>query len=137
MIGIDTNVIVRILVADDPDQTARAVACIESRCPPDDPGLVNAVVLSEIVWVLERAYGYRRPQIADAVGRVLASRHFHVEHDAEARSALVAYRTRKCDFADALIGEINVAKGCETTVTFDVGARRLKTFSSVAAASRV
>lgn len=38
MIGLDTNVLVRYIVRDDPKQTAAATALIEQRCTPDSPG---------------------------------------------------------------------------------------------------
>jgi len=50
MIGIDTNVLVRYLVRDDPAQTERATAVIEGRCSADVPDFVCHVVLAELVW---------------------------------------------------------------------------------------
>ena len=59
MIGIDTNVIVRLLLRDDEAMFQRAAALI-GRTSPDDPLLVNVVVVAESLWVLERKAGVDR-----------------------------------------------------------------------------
>lgn len=63
MKALDTNVLVRLLVADDDDQTERAAACIERRCTAQSPCWLNRIVLRELAWVLDRAYGYSRSRI--------------------------------------------------------------------------
>ena len=67
MIGIDTNVLVRVIVADDPGQAALAHDFIRDRCTPDDPGFVSNIVLAELAWILAQRYGYSRIEIADAI----------------------------------------------------------------------
>ena len=67
MIGLDTNVLVRFLVQDDPAQSALAAQLVEGRCHPDSPGLINRIVLCELVWVLESCYRYSRFQIVDVL----------------------------------------------------------------------
>ena len=73
MIGLDTNILVRYIVRDDARQTAAATRLIESRCSTDDPGLITLVVLCELVWVLDRGYGYTRPAIAEVLRRSLSA----------------------------------------------------------------
>ena len=53
MIGLDTNVLVRYIVQDDPDQSAAAERLIEGRCTAQAPGYVSVsvLVLAELVWV--------------------------------------------------------------------------------------
>jgi predicted nucleic acid-binding protein len=63
MIGIDTNVLVRHLVQDDLRQARAATQVITQRCTRDDPGFINRIVLCELVWVLESAYGYPKVTI--------------------------------------------------------------------------
>src|SRR5882757_4475269 len=131
MIGLDTNVLVRILTADDPVQSQQARLFVESRCTPESPGFVNCVVLSELVWVLERLYRYRRSEIAGAIDGLLASRDLVVEAHDVVHAALAAYRASNCDFVDALIGQINRARGCDATATFDRKAAKLEVFVAV------
>ena len=51
MIGVDTNVLVRYIVQDDPEQTDAAVRLIEDQCTAQSPGYVSVPVLMELVWV--------------------------------------------------------------------------------------
>jgi predicted nucleic-acid-binding protein len=81
MIGLDTNIFVRLVVADDPAQTARAQRFVETRCTPEAPGFINCIVLAELVWVLARAYDYSRAEIAAAVENLLAGDDRVIEHD--------------------------------------------------------
>lgn len=59
MIGLDTNVVVRYIVQDDPAQSRVASRLIES-LTPEAAGFVSIVTLAEITWVLDAAYGARR-----------------------------------------------------------------------------
>lgn len=54
MIGLDTNVLIRYVTQDDPDQSPRANAIVES-LSERDPALVPTVVLVELHRVLRRA----------------------------------------------------------------------------------
>ena len=56
MIGLDTNVIVRYLVQDDPLQAAAASHVFEDLLSSENRGFVAAVALCEVVWVLKRGY---------------------------------------------------------------------------------
>ncbi len=56
MIGLDTNVLVRYIVRDDPVHTALAEMLIEQHCSEENPGFVSHIVLCELCWVLTRAY---------------------------------------------------------------------------------
>lgn len=38
MIALDTNVLARYILQDDPDQSAAATALIEAQCTPEHPG---------------------------------------------------------------------------------------------------
>ena len=71
MIGIDTNVLVRLIVADEPRQTSAARNFIRDRCTAGEPGFVSNIVLAEIAWTLTAGYGYSRQRVADAIGRIM------------------------------------------------------------------
>ena len=45
MIGIDTNVIIRYIVQDDPEQAKVATKLIEQSCSLDNPGYINHIIL--------------------------------------------------------------------------------------------
>jgi predicted nucleic-acid-binding protein len=115
MTGLDTNVLVRFLVGDDERQCALAAAVIRE----SGTCYIDGIVLCELVWVLESAYGYGREVIADVLEKVLAVRQFTIGQKDLAYLAVKDYRNGKADFADHLIGRINRAAGCSVTVTLD------------------
>ena len=131
MIGLDTNVLVRLVVGDDPQQAHQARRFVDRYCTPDSPGFINCVVLAEFVWLLTGTYGYGRSEIAAAVEGLLAGDDRVVEHHGEVRASLEDFKAGRADFADALISHINRARGCEATATFDRKAARLDGFVRV------
>ncbi len=128
MTGIDTNVLVRYLVQDDLEQAEKAARFIANECSPENPGLVNRVVLCELVWVLESGYGYAREQVALALEKILRTAQFRVEDSENAWRSFRQYQ-EGADFADALIALSNRSLGCERTVSFDRKAARRSGFA--------
>lgn len=55
MIGIDTNVLVRFLMADDARQSQRAIAFMATLSPTEQ-GFVSLIVVSELVWILRYVF---------------------------------------------------------------------------------
>jgi predicted nucleic-acid-binding protein len=128
--GIDTNVLVRYLVQDDPEQGRRATRFIARECTADDPGLINRIVLCELVWVLETAYEYPRARVSQALDAIMRSAQLKIEDPQDAWTALREYRAG-ADFADALIATVNRRLGCEHTATFDRKAARRPGFQAL------
>ncbi len=129
MIGLDTNVLVRCLVQDDPVQSQRATAWIEDASARGEKLYLCSMVLCELVWVLESCYGVLRSDIADTLERILMTSQFEIEHRDSAWAALAEFRTAKADFSDCLVGRIHRRAGCEVTATFDRATRSLPTFT--------
>jgi predicted nucleic-acid-binding protein len=127
LIGVDTNILVRFVVADDPVQAEEATRFLEQRCSPERPAFVNRVVVAETVWVLERAYRYRREQVVDVLTGLLATSSIVVEDAADVARAVELYR-QGAGFTDALVGVSNARQGCASTATFD---RKAKRFASI------
>ena len=123
MIGLDTNVLVRYVMQDDPRQSARATSLIEA-LSADEPGFVPVVALVELVWVLAGSYALDRTQIATVLDTVLRSKELIVDRADLVTQALHRYSTAGADFADALIERIAAAAGCSATMTFDAGAAK-------------
>jgi predicted nucleic-acid-binding protein len=122
MIGLDTNVLVRFIVRDDPAQSRLADQIIQGSCTQDDPGVVQPLVLCELVWVLARGYGYDRSAISSVLRQILAVRELRVVESERAWQALNLYERGRGDFADYLIGLANAEAGAARTVTFDCAA---------------
>src|SRR5262249_20087751 len=130
--GLDTNVIVRLFVEDDPDQARAARSFVASRCSPASPGFIDRVALCELVWVLSSGQGYGRAAIVDVVETLLASQDLRLEDDALVRLAVRDFQSSSADFTDVLMGHVNRARGCEATATFDRRAARRDGFLRVA-----
>lgn len=118
MIGLDTNVLVRFLVQDEPEQAAAAIALISS-LSETEPGFVGREVLVELVWVLERAYDLPRGDIAQALDGLLEARELVVETADRAAIAVDRYRKGGPGFSDQMIALAGQGAGCRETATFD------------------
>lgn len=123
MIGLDTNVVVRYLVQDEPVQSAVAAALIDGLTDVD-PGFISLVTAVEIYWVLHRAYKVGASHCVDVLQGLIDARELRVEQSDVVRVAVRETR-EGADFADAVIAELGRLAGCEHTVTFDRGAARL------------
>ena len=115
MTGVDTNVLVRYIVRDEPTQAARASRELER----GERFLVGSIVLCELVWVLETGYGFSRRDVAVTLERILATAQFEIEAKDLALGALDDFRRSTADFSDCLLGRRNRAAGVAETVTFD------------------
>lgn len=123
MIGIDTNVLIRILTKDDEKQAQLAFDYIASSCS-NSSIVINAVVFCEVVWVLESAYNYTKEEIINCLLHILKTKQFLIPDKEIIRLALTLYQDTKIDFSDALIGYLNKQQNCEFTITFDKEAAR-------------
>ena len=119
MVGLDTNVICRYLLGDDPAQTRRATRVIENGRMRGIPCFLSKITLCEMVWVFETCTSMDRATIVKTIDGLLHSEGLELEDRSSVRRALDLFRSGKADFADYLIGESNATEGCEKTVTFD------------------
>ncbi len=119
MIGLDTNVLVRFLVNDDPEQSRDASHVIAEARKRGEPLFLNGIVLCELVWVLTSFYRLPRRTISDALEKILLAKHFEIEDKRLAWLALGDYKTSQADFADCLVAAKNADNGCSRTYTFD------------------
>lgn len=112
MIAVDTNVLVRYLTNDDPEQARKAVAVLGG----PDRILLTHTVLLELEWVLRAVYDLAPEIIHRSLLQVLGLANVQVEKANEVAKALSWYE-RGMDFADAL--HFALATGVERLLTFD------------------
>ncbi len=122
MIAIDTNVLVRYLVQDDEKQSQCASQLIEHA----EETYLSIMVLCEMVWVLNRAYGYNRSQICQVLKQILMTESFVIEKTDLIWSSIYDYEKGNCDFSDCLIANTAHHHFAETTYTFDKKASKHK-----------
>lgn len=127
MKALDTNVLLRYFIVDDPKQAAAAKRLIES-CTADNPAFINTIVLCELIWTLKIKYDYDKPLLAKMLEKILEAEQLQVESAAAVQIALDIYRNHKVDFSDALIGVINKQNSYQKTATFDKKAAKLDSF---------
>lgn len=96
MISVDTNLLARFLLRDDPDQYRRAVAALAG----DEEVFIPITVLLELAWVL-KAREVTREEILLSVQGILALPHVRLQH-AEAVRAALRWAKAGVDVADAL-----------------------------------
>jgi predicted nucleic-acid-binding protein len=123
VIGVDTNVLIRLFINDEVEQHAKANAFFAARSP-ENAAFVSLVTTIEFVWVLTRSY--KRPQ-DEALGLlkiVLSSRDAVVEMAEAVASAVQTALDTKGDYADVLIAQAGHRAGCSHSVSFDEPATR-------------
>lgn len=121
VIGIDTNALLRWLAPELGDEGESEVVDAAIRTT-GDPIYVNSVVLAETLWVFGRKVGAARADQARLIGALLSHPRVVVAAANEVAQALGAFESGGPGFADHLIGALNAAAGCRTTLTFDRGA---------------
>ena len=120
MRAIDTNVLVRLIVRDDPVQVESAEAFVE-------PGAwVSHLVLAETVWVLNSVYDLTADRIAVAVEMLIEHDRLVLQDAEVVRAALAAFRRQGgVGFTDCLIVQLARKLGHRPIGTFDKSMSRL------------
>lgn len=124
MISLDTNILVRYLVDDDIDQSAAARA-LANALTAEEPAFVCREVLVELVWVLERSYGFSRDAISTALLDMLSREGIVLETSDDVARAVLGYRRSNADFSDLMIAAASRRAGAVPLYTFDQRASRL------------
>ena len=125
MLGLDTNVVMRLLVADDAEQTRRVRKLVEQSLAREEPVLVSLLVLIESEWVLRSSYGFKRDEVLNMFRALLEARELSFEDEPAVEEALFYWKDSACGFADCLITTHNRQLGCRATATFGAKAARL------------
>ena len=119
MIALDTDTVLRLLLGDDPAQSAAAQRLWLKARKDRTPLFISDVVLVDIAWALESRLNLGRAEIADILDQIFATELVVVSSAATLDRALAAYRTGRAAFADYLIREHARLAGATEVVTFD------------------
>jgi predicted nucleic-acid-binding protein len=125
MIGIDTNILLRLWLDDDPAQSARIDLLLAEHGGLPGSLLVTDVVLVEAVWTLRSAFEQDKHAQLIAVRSLLEETAFAFEDREAVADALSLFDAGSCGFADCLVVAKHARHGCDFTATFDRGMRRL------------
>lgn len=128
MLGIDTNILVRLLVADDAVQTRRAQQLVADVQRDNGVVLISLLVMIETEWVLRSRYELDKTTTLAVLRRLLETRELSFEDEPAIEEALFNWQDSSCGFTDCLIAAHNRRLGCRATATFDGKAARLPGF---------
>lgn len=130
MRGLDTDVLLRLLLRDDEAQARRALAFVERSVRDGEVLHVSLPVLCELTWLLAgRTANLGREELAATVERLLDTHGIELQSRDAVREALADYRAGDADFADCLMGRLDRRAGCRDTATFDLRLARSEGFT--------
>jgi predicted nucleic-acid-binding protein len=115
----DTNVLLRVLVPDDPAQQSLAKEALTRA----EAVVIGVHALCELTWVMERSYGIHKPDVAAAIRMLMTTR--NVVMNRPTVEAGLRMLDAGGDFADGVIAFDGLWLGGETFVSFDRKAVRL------------
>ena len=119
MKALDTNVLVRYLTQDDPEQAAISTKVIEEAAAKEEKLFLHPLIFCELIWVLESAYGFPKADILRVLERILRTAGFEIHEKDLLWLALADYRSGKGDFSDYYLGRANERAGAKVTLSFD------------------
>lgn len=120
---VDTNVLIRHLTGDPPDQAARATRYLAGAAEL----LLTDVILAEVAYVLESYYEAPRTQVADTLRAVLGFPAISLVDADLAQRAVEVYDVDRLDFADAYLVACAERSGVGVIASFDRSIDRITT----------
>ena len=128
MKAIDTNVLVRFLVRDDPQQADIVYNLLKRAETRKDIYFLPGLVLLETIWVLESVYEIPRHEIIDAVDALLSMPVLAFQSQPAVRRFISLAKESNTDLPDLLIASSAEVEGCEKILTFDKQAAKSELF---------
>jgi predicted nucleic-acid-binding protein len=123
--ALDTNVLVRFLVADEMPQTKAAARLIHRSVEQGTSLFIPITVSLELEWVLRSAYGLDKPTVLQTLYGLLGTFELRFESESALEIALARYEHGHADFADCLHAALAGQTGEEPLWTFDKGAAKI------------
>jgi predicted nucleic acid-binding protein len=120
---VDSNILVRHLTGDPPDQARRATAFLQSG---QDLVLVDLVV-AEVVYVLESVYEVERARVAELLRAAIGFPAIVVADEALLLRTLELYEQYRIQFADSYLAACAELSGVATVASFDRAIDRVPT----------
>lgn len=122
--SLDTNVLVRLLVKDDVQQTNAALKLLSQHVKHSETLFVPISVALELEWVLRSRYKFSKADVLLALSSILAAVELEFESEDALEQALVNYEEGNADYADYLHLALSQRGDALPFWTFDVGASK-------------
>ncbi len=132
MKGLDTNVLIRFLIADDEKQADMVRSLFRQTELKQKKLYVPLLVVLEMLWVLESVYRIPRNQILDALQNLLLLPVLSFDNQVALQDFIHSAKAGKEDLSDLLIAHASVEAGCSGVLTFDKKASGFKHFQLLA-----
>ena len=123
---LDTNILVRHLTGEPSEQAARATAFLRDAVHLE----LAALIVAELVYVLESVYEQTRPQVAALTRAVLAHPPVHAPEEALLLRAIELYETERVHFAEAYLAAA-AERGDGLVASFDRDLDRIESVTRV------
>jgi len=131
MYGLDTNVLIRYLLRDDPAQAEQARVAINNAVQSGEPAVVSLLTMLESEWVLRSCASIDKRTVIITFRMLLEARDIMIEQEETLEEALYLYENNSADFADCLMAARYARLGCSAMLTFDRKAAQLPGVVSV------
>ena len=125
MIGLDTNVVLRLLLGDDSAQTMRAAKFIQQAKRLETKVIITLAVVLELEWVLRSSAKMNKAEVLSIFNLLLDSYDIEIDSEKVLEQALHIYENAASDFAECLFLAQYQRMGCNTMLTFDAKAARM------------
>ena len=125
MASLDTNVLIRFLVQDEPVQAAAAKRLIRKCVSQGQRLFVPLTVSLELEWVLRSNYGFAKPEVIHTLSQLLSCRELSFESEGALELALAHYGQSAADYADCLHVALAGQAGQQPLWTFDKAASKV------------
>ena len=116
---VDTNLFIRYLTNDDEAKADRVEKLLQEAAAGRISLVTAEMVLAEVVWVLESAYGLTAAETTPLIRGILATPGLEVLNGSLVERALVHYQARNVDFIDGYIAAVMEKHGLDGLYSFD------------------
>jgi len=128
MIALDTNILVRLLVKDDDEQSRIVFKRFKKAEKNSEILFVPLLVVLELIWVLDSVYDCNREEIVNAIEKLTMMPIIRFEKLEVIHELIKHGKSTSIELSDLLICNSSIASGCIKTITFDKDASKYQLF---------
>jgi predicted nucleic-acid-binding protein len=127
MIGLDTDVLARIVLEDDAQQSKQALKLLQACHEAGEAAAVSLSVVLELEWVLRSVAKLEKSTVIATFKKLLETAPLRIENEAALEHALYLYggETANADFAECLFLAQYQRMDCTVMASFDDKAQRM------------
>ena len=132
MIFLDTNIFIRYFEQEDITESAKSEELFRKIIDGEMICFTNTMVISEIVWVLEKYYGWDKQEVCDNLECILRTPNIKIRERKILLSAVKTYRELNIDFIDSYNYAYIKADNSSMIYSYDIHFEKLnKTYKDI------